>query len=198
MTRRELLALTPATMLVGCASEPVKKTVVAPPEPVTGLHALYQCYQHARQWSPELKVLRLLSIDLAEVKAQPGKAAGWQAIFASESLGKRRAYTFSVFDASLSMRKGVFPEPPSALASDDVGFLIAAVQKDTDFAMDLALKHGADYAKKNPTMPISYTLEMGRKVMDPMWRVIWGESANSSVFSVMVDASTGQYAGTLN
>ncbi len=197
MTRRELLALTPAALLAGCASEPVKK-VIAPPEPVTGLHALYQCYQRARQWSPDLKVVRLVSFDMKEVPAHDGKAPGWQAVFASESLGKKRAYTFSVFDASISMRKGVFPEPPVALASDDHSFLLAAVEKDTDIALGVAMKHGEAYAKKNPKMPISYTLEMGRKIMDPMWRVIWGESANTSSYSILVDASTGQYAETLN
>jgi len=198
MTRRDLLALTPATILAGCSSEPEHKAAAKPAEPVSGLHALYQCYQRARQWSPDLKVVRLASIDLVEVKSQPGKVAGWQAIFASESLGQKRAYTFSVFDASISMRKGVFPEPATPLRADDRSFLIAAVENDTDAALGVALKHGEAYAKKNPNMPISYTLELGRKILDPMWRVIWGESATSSSFSILVDASTGQYVETLN
>jgi hypothetical protein len=202
MTRRDLFALTPALILsgasAGCSSEPKHKAPVKPAEPVTGLHALYQCYQHARQWSTDLKVVRLTSINLAEVKSQPGKVAGWQAVFASEALGQKRAYTFSVFDASISMRKGVFPEPPTALGSDDHSFVIAALQKDTDVAIEVAMKHGEAYAKKNPNMPISYTLELGRKILDPMWRVIWGESANTSSYSILVDASTGQYVETLN
>jgi hypothetical protein len=28
---------------------------------------------------------------------------------------------------------------------------------------------------------------------DPVWRVIWGESAGESSFSVLVDASTGDF-----
>src|SRR5947208_1920027 len=114
MNRRELLALTPAALLLsGCSSDSGQKTVEKPAEPMTGLKALYGMYARARTWAPDLKVLQLSSIDIAQVKAQPGKVAAWQAIFASESLGQKRAYVNSSFDASTTLRKGVFPESPS-------------------------------------------------------------------------------------
>lgn len=197
MTRRDLLALTPALLLTGCDSDPKPVAEKKPAEPVTGLHALYQSYGRARVWAPDAMILRLSSIDVTEVKPQPGKAAAWQTLFASASLGQRRAYTFSVYDASVTLRLGVFPDAPGQWSNDNRAFLIAAAKTDTDAAWEVALKHGADYAKKNPTMPISYTLEKARLGDEPVWRVIWGESASSSSFSVLVDASTGQYVETL-
>jgi hypothetical protein len=37
-----------------------------------------------------------------------------------------------------------------------------------------------------------------KKYQDPVWRIIWGESAGTSDFSVYVDASTGDYLETLH
>jgi len=198
MTRRDLLALTPAILLSGCSSSPEQKTPPKPVEPVTGLHGLYQMYQYSRTWAQDLAVVRCSSIDITQVKPQPGKAAAWQAVFASPSLARQRAYTFSVYDASVSLRQGIFADAPTPLASDSHPFALAAARTDSDQAWEIALKHAEEYAGKNPNMPISYILEMGRNVNDPVWRVIWGESVTSSVYSVLVDASTGQFAETLH
>src|SRR5205823_10748926 len=66
----ELLGVTPAFFLiggvssemVGCSSEPRPAPAKKPAEPVTGLHALYQMYSHARSWAQDIKVLECLSI----------------------------------------------------------------------------------------------------------------------------------------
>ena len=197
MRRRDLLALAPIVLLPGC-SAPEPKAEKKPVEPVTGLHALYQMYSHARSWAPDIKVLRYSSIDITQVKRLPGKAAAWQVIFASETLAQKRAYTFSVYEASVTLREGMFPDAPGGWQNDNRAFLIAGAKVDTDEAWQTALKHGEDYAKKNPDMPISYTLELGRNINDPLWRVIWGDSATSSTFSILIDASTGQYIETLH
>lgn len=198
MKRRDLLALAPGLLLTSCSTAPEVKVEKKPPEPVTGLHALYQMYQRARTWAQDLKILRMTSINIDKVKPQPGKVAAWQVIFASESLGQKRAYTFSVFDASVTLREGIFPDSSSQWSNDNRAFLLAAVKVDTDAVWATALKHAEEYAKKNPDMPINYTLEMGRNTTEPLWRVIWGESASSSSYSVLVDASTGQYMETLH
>src|ERR1700723_1101976 len=139
MTRRDLLTLTPAILLSGCSSSMEQKTPPKPVEPVTGLHALYQMYQHSRTWAQDLAVVRCSSIDITQVKAQPGKAAAWQALFASPSLGRQRAYTFSVFDASVSLRQGIFADAPTPLASDSHSFQLAAARTDSDQAWETAL-----------------------------------------------------------
>ncbi len=205
MRRRDLLAdllhVTPALLFAGCSSAPKpapEKPEKKAAEPVTGLHALYQMYSHARSWAPDIKILSYVSIGISQVKPQPGKAAAWQVVFASEALSMKRAYTFSVYQASVTLRQGMFPEAPGAWSNDHRAFLIAAVKTDTDQAWETALKHGEEYNRKNPDIPISYTLEMDRKVNDPVWRVIWGESATSSAFSVQINASTGEYLRTLS
>jgi hypothetical protein len=198
MTRRDLCALAPALLLSGCSTAPEPKVEKKPVEPVTGLHALYAMYGKARLWAPDIKILRLSSINIAKVKSQPGKAPAWQAVFASESLGQKRAYTYSVIDASTTLREGTFADSPGAWSNDHRAFLIAAVRADTDKAWETALKHGADYAKKYPDMPIFYLLELGRRVNAPMWRVVWGESVTSSALSILVDAESGSYLETLH
>ena len=150
MNRRELLAIAPACLVYGCSTAPAPKEEKKPAEPVTGLHALYQMYQRARTWSQDLKVLRLTSINLTQVTPQPGKAAAWQVIFASESLAQKRAYTFSVFDASVTLRQGIFPDSPSPWSNDNRAFLLAAAKIDTDQAWETALKHGEDYTARIP------------------------------------------------
>ncbi|MDP9169294.1 MAG: hypothetical protein M3N54_01640, partial [Acidobacteriota bacterium] len=107
MTRRDLFALTPLVFLAGCDSTPAVKVEKKPAEPVTGLHALYQMYSHARSWAPDIKILRYGSIEVTQVKAQPGKAGAWQVTFASEALAQKRAYTFSVYDVSATLRQGM-------------------------------------------------------------------------------------------
>jgi len=197
MKRRDLLALTPALIWSGCSPAPEKKVAPKVAEPVTGLRALYEMYQNSRLWAQDLLVVRCSSIEITQVKAQPGKAAAWQAVFASPSLAKQRAYTMSVYDASVSLRAGVFADAPTALASDAHPFQLAGVRTDTEQAWATALKHAAEYSARNPAMPISYILELGRRIQEPVWRVIWGESVSSSVFSILIDASTGVYLETL-
>jgi hypothetical protein len=192
------MAIAPAILLPGCSSAPEPKVEKKPAEPVTGLHALYAMYGKARLWAPDIKVLRLSSINIDQVKSQPGKTPVWTAVFASESLGQKRGYTYSVADVSTSIREGTFAESPGPWTNDNRAFLIAGVRADTDKAWETALKHASEYAKKNPDMPISYWLELGRQFGAPAWRVIWGESVTSSALSILVDANSGDYLETLH
>ena len=198
MTRRDLICLGPLAALAGCSSAPEPKAAKKPPEPVTGLHALYGMYTHARLWAQDLQVVMLTSIAIAEVKSERGKAAAWQAVFSSASLGQKRTYTTSVFDASPSLREGIFADAPTAITSDTRPFLIAAAKVDTDQAWDTALKHGEEFDKKFPGQVISFILELGRSINDPVWRVIWGDNPAGSSLVILVDASSGQYYQTLH
>jgi hypothetical protein len=71
------------------------------------------------------------------------------------------------------------------------------IRVDTDKAYAVAMKQGADYARKNPKVPISYLLELTPRHTVPAWRVVWGESVSTSAFSVLVDALSGDYLETL-
>jgi hypothetical protein len=198
MTRRKLIALAPALLLPACSSGPTEKPEPEKPAvPMTGLHALYQMYTSARAWAQDLQILSYSSINISEVERQPGKAAAWQVVFVSQALRASRTYTISVYEASATLHKGIFPEAPQAWSGTGKPFSIEAASVDTDQAWKTALEHGADYNSKNPNLPITWTLGMDSGA-DPLWRVIWGESAGESSFSVLVDASTGAFVRILH
>jgi len=189
-------------LLAGCSTEtpaPQKKAEEKPAEPVTGVQALHQMYVAARGWAADIQIVRLTSILLPEVKAEPGKAAAWQAIFLSASQNKAKSYTYSVVESEGNLHKGVFAGfDQSYSAGAAKPFLIAAVKFDSDQVYQTALKKAADYEKKNPGKPITFLLESNSKFPDVSWRVIWGESAGTSNFSIFVDGSTGQYLETIH
>ena len=83
MRRRDLLA---SLFFTGCSSAPKPVAEKKPVEPVTGLHALYQMYSHARSWAQDIKILSYASIDISQVKSEPGKAPAWQVVFDSPAL----------------------------------------------------------------------------------------------------------------
>jgi hypothetical protein len=189
-------------LVCGCSEPPQKeeKKDVAPPEPIKGRSALYQMYNTARGWAPDVQVLRLHSIDLPDVKRERGKAAAWEAYFVSPQRGHARSYTYSVIEAEGNLHKGVFAgleENWSGPHGGSTPFLIAALKTDSDEVYETALKKAADYEKKNPDKPISFLLEKTDQFPDPAWRVIWGESVGTSNFSIFVDASTGLYLQTM-
>lgn len=203
MNRREILAFTPAALLfTACGPNPAEKAAAEkaakPAEPLSGLRALYQMYGMARAWAPDVRLLHMASIDIEQVKPQPGKLGAWHAVFASESKGQKRGYTNCVFDVSVTLRKGVFADAPSQWSDDKRSLLMAGIRVDTDKALATALEHSAAYAKKNPAMPISYYLEQGRNINLPVWRVIWGASVGTSMYSVLIEATNGTFAGTLS
>jgi len=197
-----LLMIAAASFLIlpGCSEAPqnVEKKNVPPPAPVKGRFALYQMFNAARGWAPDVQVLRLNSIDMADVKRERGKAAAWQAYFVSQQLGRARSYTYSVVEAEGNLHKGVFAgleESGTGPRGNATPFLIAALKTDSDEVLETALKEKkvVEYEKKNPDKPISYVLEKTPRFPNPAWRVIWGESVGTSNFSVFVDASTGKY-----
>lgn len=197
-TRRGIFALAPALIFSACSSgAPEKKEIPKAVEPVTGLHALYQMYTPARMWAPDAEILRYTSIDLTEVPRQPGKAPAWQVVVVSPALAKSRVWTNSVYEASVTLHEGIFPETPQNWSGGGKPFPIQAVRIDTDTAWDTALKHGADYNAKNPGLPITYQLAMDDRDK-PVWRVIWGRSAGESDFSVLIDATTGDFLRVLH
>ncbi len=187
---------------MGCGSAPAPKAE-APAVPVTGLHALYQMYADSKQWAPDTQVLALNSLHAGDVKDLPGKSGVWQVTFVSASLGQSRTYTFSATEVSMSMHQGINGakgEPWAPGRGSESPFAIAAAKFDSDQAHEAALKQPrtAEYAAKNPDMPITYQLAQNKGYNNAVWRVIWGTSVASSSFSVLIDATTGTYVETLH
>jgi hypothetical protein len=176
-------------------AEPAK-----PLEPVTGQVALFQTFGMARGWAQDVEVLQMRDLPLAGVKSEPGKAGAWEITYVSQSRGRARTYTYSVMEAEGNLRKGIFAgleETYTGPRGQDKPFPATAVKVDTDKAFATAVKQGADYAKKNPDMPITFLLELTPRHPDPAWRVVWGASVSTSAYSVLVDAVTGAYLETL-
>lgn len=189
-------------LLAGCETTPVKKAEVKPPEPIGGLDALYRMYRPARNWAPDVQVLKMGSIYMPEVKVkpEPGKAVAWQAVFVSPSRGKSRSWTCSAVEGEGNLHKGEFAgleETWSGPRGINKTFDIRAVKKDSEEAYKTALTKAAEYEKKNPGKTISFQLESTSKSPDPTWRVIWGESVSTSNFSIIVDATSGLYLETM-
>jgi hypothetical protein len=131
-------------------------------------------YGYSKQWAPDPQIYELTSIHVAGIKTPPGTAGAWQVRFVSPSLGQSRVYTSSM-----------------------TPFRIEAAKVDSDKAWEVASKKGAEYATKNPDMVITYQLAQTSSYNNAAWRVIWGESAGHSTYSILVDASTGEYVKTL-
>ena len=196
--RRDFLATTPGLLLLNCSGNAPQKAIEKPPEPVTGLQALYQMRTFATPWAQDLKVIRLSSMNVAAVKAVPSKAAAWQAQFSSATLGQARAYTFSVYDESATLRQGIFADAAGQLSASTRSFVIGDATTDSDTAWETALAHGQKYSAGHPDMPLSFILEGDHQTGAPVWRVIWGLDAARSEFSVLVDAHAGAYLRTVS
>lgn len=200
--RRSYLFL-PFLLLAACSDAPTesakKKEPPKPPEPVTGRYAFHQMFAAARLWAPDIQALTLNSIPLNEVKAGEGKYPAWQCVFVSPSKRRAKTYSYSVIEAGGNLHKGVFGMPDESFSGSrgqQKPFNVAALKIDSDDAWKVASGRSAEYIKKNPTMPVSYVLELTPRFPNTVWRVIWGESVGTSNHSIFIDASLGEYLAT--
>lgn len=198
------LTLPLAIFMTACSEAPKEsaksKEPEGPVEPVTGRYAFHQMYLTARGWSPDLQPLRLRNIPMENVPVQPGKSGAWEATFISPAKGKARIYTYSVVEGPGNLHKGVFgniEEYWSGKSGTAVPWNIAALKIDSEAAYETAVKRSAEYIKKYPDKPVSYLLEQTGRHPFLAWRVIWGLSPATSDYSVLVNASTGDYLETL-
>ena len=209
MKMRLLFATVSAAMLFTACSEAPEKAATkapeAPPEAITGSTAFFRMFAAARGgWAADLQGLKLTSIHLPQVKADPGKAGAWQAVFVSPSMQRARSYTYSVIEAEGNLHKGVFAGNDEGWAGPRAPtqpFLVAALKVDSDAAYQTALKKGKradEYVKAHPDMTVTFLLEQNKKFTQLTWRVIWGESVGTSNYSVFVDATTGEYLDTMH
>ncbi len=201
MRDRKLYLWLPAVLLLTSCSDTSssteKKEPPKPLEPATGLSALFKMYQVARSWAPDVQVLKMQSMLVSEMpNVARGRAAAWEATFVSAQKSQAKSFTYSVVEELPTLHKGVFAgldEGWSGPRGVDTPFLMAAVKIDTETAYKTALEHAEEYEKKYPGKIITWQLEKNNKYPDPVWRVIWGESLNTSNFSIYIDASTGEF-----
>ena len=94
------------------------------------------------------------------------------------------------------MREGVVAgreEDWTGTRGQEQTFNPQALRIDSDEAYRAAAKASADFAKKNPDIPVLFVLEQTPRFPNLAWRVLWGETIGASHFSAFVDASTGLF-----
>jgi hypothetical protein len=109
-TRRAVLKVLPALLLLGaCGSEAPKaaKEPEKPAEPVGAQYAFHQVFLTARSWAPDLLVMRIRDIPMSSLQGEGGKRAAWEVTVVSPSKGKSRAYSYSVVEEG-NIHKGVY------------------------------------------------------------------------------------------
>jgi hypothetical protein len=187
-------------LLAACSAPPpaAEKKSEPPPEPLTGLSALFHMYQVARaSWALDVQVVKMSSMRLDGLPSAPrGQASAWEATFYSPSLGRARSYVDSIVEVLPEIHKDVFAGPQEEFNGDS--FPIAAVKKDTESAYQTALAKAGKAAEPFANQPVLILLEKNPKYSDPAWRIVWGESVSTATLSIFVDASTGEYLGTMH
>jgi hypothetical protein len=192
--------------LAGCSqAPPAKKEPPKPPEPVTGQSAIFQTFQVARTWAPDVKLLKLESGSLSDVQAAGGKHGLWRATYVSESKRLKREFVWAAADSEGGIIKGV-------RAGADASYLpnpriypmaIQEVKIDTPKALEVAMAEVQKDAamqkvlEDNKDLPVHFLLEWVLPDVKPTWRVIFGPSISQSKFSVFVDAYTGKFVRKL-
>lgn len=171
----------------------------AEPEPVTGQVAYYKMYGAAKAWAPDVEGYRCEPVRLEAVPEKDGSFPAWKCTFVSQSKRAMKTYSYSVVEAE-GLYKDVFgghDESYTGPRGQNLPFPILALKVDTDVAIATARKESAQYIKKYPDMPVTPVLEKTKEYGNTVWRIYWGNPATSS-YSVLVDASTGDYVRTMH
>ncbi|MEZ5353862.1 MAG: hypothetical protein R2762_14585 [Bryobacteraceae bacterium] len=189
-------------MAAACTSEPPKpKEKKAPPEMVGGQSAFFKMYGQARVWAQDVQGYQCIPIPLAAHPAADGKWPAWRCQYASAAKGAVKSWSFSIAEEE-GIHEGVFGGPEERLntAGQMQPWPIQALKVDSAAAIETAkdLKEAKAYMAKHPDTPITVELARTKRHPNLRWRVIWGTSASTSNFSVIVDATTGQYVEILH
>ncbi|MCC6586766.1 MAG: hypothetical protein IT168_08755 [Bryobacterales bacterium] len=206
MNRALVLLFSGLLVLGSCSSSSTPKTAEKKAkkeekaEPVAAMKAYYRIYQSARTWAADVEGLKMESITLNSMPGKEGLYPAWRLTLVSQSKRGAKSYTYSVVAAE-GLYKDVFAGHDEAYAGprgQTAPFPIQALKIDSDAAYQTAVKKSADYLKKNPDLPVHMVLEKTKEFGNPVWRVYWGTTINTSNYSILVDASTGDYIRTMH
>ena len=188
-------------LLSSCSdtSTETKKEPEKPPAPVTAQSAFLYTYPAARTWAPDSLPIGVKSVNLADVPSEPGKAGGWEVTYVSAAQQEGRVFTWSAIEAPGPLHKGIFgakAQPWNKSSGQQKPFMASDFHIDSPKALETAKEAAKAYLDKPGTKPaVNFQLEFTPRFPDPVWRVMWGETAGSAEFTVFVDATTGKMVG---
>ena len=189
-------------LLSACSDAPTETKVKQPEKPsapITARQAFQYTYPAARAWAGDAEPIRVRSIHLTDVPAEPGKAGAWEITYVSAMQQGARVYTWSAIEASETLHKDVFAAKPQAWngsSGQEKPFAASLFQIDTPAALETAMSSSKAYLDKPGTKPpVNFLLEFTPRFQDPVWRVMWGETVGQAEYTVFVDAATGQLVG---
>jgi hypothetical protein len=195
-------------LLAGCSSpapknegetKPAEAKPAFQPKFLTGREALQQMYVAARAWAADAKPYNLKSIATEEDNGQKGKAGIWSAGFASATRRSVKSFSWSGIKSDDAPEPGISNRPEETYNpanTSTVPFDLAFLKVDSDEALDVAKKHGADkLLKKTPDTDIFYALTWNLRENKLIWRVLLG-NANQPKLAIDVDATVGVFMMT--
>jgi hypothetical protein len=194
-----------ALLLAGCAPSVSKPAATsehqtttekpaAPPQIVAAKTAFFPMYTAARAWSPDVVVLRITAKEVPGFKNADGKAAMWEAAFASATKREYRVYTYAIAAVPPEIHKGVaagLSMPWSGPTRDAMPVDVTLFNIDSDEAYKAASADAAAWLKTNAGKDLT-SFEIGdtSKFQGPVWYVMWGNKKGGYV--TFIDANTGK------
>jgi hypothetical protein len=189
------------TLLAGCDSNTAKQPEAKPepkgPELLTGRAAFQKVFIAARNYAADVKPFRIESTPTSDANGQDGKAAIWQASFASASRRGVKPFIWSGSSAPDAPSRGVSPGNEDTYNPNNAStqiFDVAFLKVDSDQAFTEAQKHGGDkLLEKTPATPVIYICDWNHNTNELIWHVIYGDSRDSAKLTVAINASTGAF-----
>lgn len=199
--------LVSGVMVVACSSAPTSPSTTpsSTPSPAaekkepvlyTGKNCLSQMANAAARWQPDAMPVHVESYLNAESTGHDGKSTIWRAMFASASRGTNRTFTCSGSRLKEEAPVGVtvsteIASPPDMSRSMFQPMLLII---DSDKAYATAQENGgANILKKDPQLPIVYSLDWDGRKRELVWGIRYGASPSDSKGLGVVDATTGKF-----
>ena len=210
MTGKILLTIGLATMLCACSSSPsgssapAAKPAPKPLEADTGRVALQRLYTTSRGWAPDTQPINIQSQNYKNAGGNPdaplghdGKSAVWRGLFGSRSRQAMKTYMWSGLTGPDAPSPGINPGSEDSFSPNNTStapFDLVYVKIDSDKALETAQKHGgAALLKKDPELPVNFSLNWEPRRQMLIWHVNYGKNSNEPDLSVVINATTSDF-----
>ena len=210
MTGKIFLTIGLAAMLCACSSSPsgssapAEKPAPKQTDAETGRMVLQRLYTTSRGWAPDTQPVSIQSQNYKNAGGNPnaplghdGKSAVWRGIFGSRSRQAMKTYMWSGLTGPDAPSPGITPGSEDSYNPNNTStapFDLVYLKIDSDKALQTAQKHGgAALLKKDPDLPVNFTLNWEPRRQMLIWHVNYGKNANEPDLSVVVNATTNDF-----